>query len=234
MGKLFEEDRAVREFVSALLSKLALTDEEREKYLAIEHEVSEKSLAFHNLKQHNHEAPDLRIEKEKMQVAKTAIERYAHGLDGATELTHEADKQIELRIKKPLVKERLFNALVHIKHSLRNLGNTLWRKYIKQERNFVDLEKLSDEKGEDPTQELQRLKKDVVVPYLISIGLTTISSPFFYIGLTADKQPVCFLLAAIAALIMGFGVYGGYSNFRCIRNTENKYQEIIGGEQIEA
>jgi|SRR5215208_5868219 len=236
MGKLFEEDKAVREFVSALLSKRALTDEEREKYLAIEHTVSEKSLAYHTLREKHREdtIPDLRIEKEKMQAAKTAIERYARDLDGATELTQEADRQIELRTEKPLLKERVFNALVHIKHSLRKARSYIRRRVIIQEGNFVDLKRLLDEKGKDPSEELALLKKEVVILYLISFGLTAMSSPFLYIGLIADKQPIGYLIAAGAALLMGLGVFGGYSKFRSIRNTQNKYQEIIDGEQIEA
>jgi len=234
MGKLFEEDKAVREFVEALLSKRILSDEEREKYLAIEQEVSEKSLAYYNLRQNSDEAPDLQIEKDKMQVAKTAIERYAGNLEGATELTHEANRQIELRVKKPLFKERVFNALVSINDSIRNLGNFLLRKAIIQEGNFVDLKRLLYEKGKDPSEELALLKKDVIIPYLISIGLTALASPFFYVGLTADKQPIGLVIAAVAALFMGFSIFGGYSNWRLIRNTKNKYHEIIGGEQIEA
>jgi len=234
MGKLFEEDKAVREFVEALLSMRTLTDKERERYLAIEQTVSEKSLSYHNLKQNSDEAPDLGIEKGKMQIAKTAIERYAGELEGATDLILEADKQIELRTEKPLFKERVFNALVSLKHSFRNLGNSIWRKFIIQEGNFVDLKRLLHEKGKDPSQELGLLKKDVTVPYIISVGLTALASPFLYVGLTADKQPIGLVIAAVAALFMGFSIFGGYSNWRLIRNTKNKYHEIIGGEQIEA
>jgi len=236
MGKLFEEDKAIREFVSALLAKRALTDEEREKYIAIEQEISEKSLAYHNLREKNRADtdPDLRIEKDKMQVAKTAIYRYAKDLDGATELTQEADRQIELRIKKPLFKERVFSALVSIKHSLRMARSYIWRRIIIQEGNFVDLKHLFHEEGKDSSEELALLKKEAVILYLISIGLTAMSSPFFYIGLIADKQPIGYLVAAGSALLMGLGVWGGYSKFRSIRNTENKYQEIMSEEQIEA
>jgi hypothetical protein len=236
MGELFDEDKAVREFVDALLVKRALTDTEREQYLAIEQEVSEKSLAYYSLQKKDREDtnPDLRIEKEKMLRAKTAIVRYAAGLEGAQELTQEADRQIAFRTEKPLFKERVFNALVSLKHSLRNAKSYIFRTYIIQERNYRDLQRLRDEKGKDPAQELDRLKQDVVVPYLLSAGLTAIAGCFFFIGIIADKQPLGMIVALIAAAIIGVVTFAGYSNWRIIRNTQNKYQEIVDGDQIEA
>jgi hypothetical protein len=234
MGRLFDEDKAVREFVDALLEKRPVTDETRNKYLEIEQEVAQKSLEYANLQTSDtYREIDLRIEKEKVEVARSAIKRYAGDLEGAKELTLEADRQVAIRERHPLFKERVFIGLVSLKHSLRNAGSYIWRKIIIQEGNFIDLKRLQDEKGKDPSKELQMLQKEVVVSYLLSVGLTTLASLFFYLGLFTDKQPIGLVIAFVATAFMGLGLFGGYSNWRLIRNTKNKFPEIAGEEQLE-